>query len=51
MTTEIDAKKLAEMRRKIMELERVNSYTNELSSAKMQKEIKEIIQKVAFDDN
>ena len=51
MDKEIDPEKLKKMRKRIMELERLNAYTNEYTSSQMQKKIQDIIEEEAFDDN
>lgn len=51
MDEAIDPVKLKIMRKRIMELERNNANTSELSEQRMQKMIHDIIEEVAFDDN
>ena len=51
MDEEIDPKKLATMRKRIMDLERINAFTGQYKATEMQRMIKNIIEEVAFDDN
>lgn len=51
MDSEIDPVKLSLMRKRIMDLERTNAYTNQYRPQEIQNKIKDIIEEVAFDDN
>ncbi len=51
MDSEVNQDKLAVMRKEIMELERLNSLTDQYSASQMQKKINDIIEKVLSDDN
>ena len=51
MDEEIDQRKLTMMRKQIMDLERANANTNELSGQRIQKMIRDIVEEVAFNDN
>lgn len=51
MTQEIDKQRLTKMRKRIMDLERTNAYTDQYGPTQMQKKIQDIIEEEAFDDN
>lgn len=51
MEQEIDPTKLMTMRKRIMELERTNAFTNQYTNSQIQKKIRDIVEEVAFNDN